>query len=91
MERSSDTDEAVAIQAIRVCAFTTIADGALKDEEFDALVTLVLCGATKKVRFEAAQFVNKHVFTDPGIEDLVDANGVVSSTNTSSVAMVLRK
>ncbi|CAD7938186.1 unnamed protein product [Amoebophrya sp. A25] len=70
-ERCSDTDERVSVQGIKLCSLVcSVGDEYFNDDEFDSIVTLVLCAPTKKVRLQAAQFVNQHVFSDPGIEDM---------------------
>ncbi|CAD7954142.1 unnamed protein product [Amoebophrya sp. A120] len=71
-ERCGDVEEKVAIQAVRTVTLRWIAERFLTDTEFDAVVCLVFCGRTVKVRKQAALFVNSHVFSEPGIEDLVD-------------------
>lgn len=68
-ERTLDLDEATATAAIELLGLSPFAEGMLDDQHVDAVVNLVANGKTLPIRLAAAEFIDRHIFTWPGVKD----------------------
>mmetsp|Transcript_10393 Transcript_10393/g.23506 ORF Transcript_10393/g.23506 Transcript_10393/m.23506 type:complete len:1095 (+) Transcript_10393:153-3437(+) len=69
-----DVDQRVAIATLRCVSAAALAER-MADDMFEKVVSLCFLGDDRAIREEAALFVNKHVFQDPGICVLDLLNG----------------